>query len=116
MTTSYVERATARNRSILSSVTCSPSSAKRRREHVQPRCGVPRHATAELLRIELSTRDRELVERLLGLDTEHDRGITELDVEVDEQRSQAVVLRHARGEVHGDGRPAVPPLGEKTVQ
>ena len=113
MTTSYVERATGEPVDLVVGDLLAVLRAKRRREHVQPRCGVPRHVTAELLRIELSTRDRELVERLLGLDTEHDRGITELDVEVDEQRSQAVVLRHARGEVHGDDRLARPSLGRE---
>src|SRR3954453_22468374 len=65
--------------------------AKRRRQNRQPAC-VLRRITRELLRIELARCDDQVVDRLVGLDAEHDRGIAELQVEVEEQRLAALEL------------------------
>ena len=70
---------------------------------------------AELLLVELAGRGDEVVDRLLRLEPEHDRGVAELEVEVEQERALAVVLRERGGEVRRGDRLAVPPFGENTV-
>src|SRR5947209_19204571 len=53
----------------------------------------------QFLRVELAGSDDQVVDRLLGLDAEHDRGVAELEVEVEEQRLAPLVLRTGGGEV-----------------
>ena len=59
------------------------------------------HVAGELLGVELARGDHEVVDRLVGLDPEHDRGVPELQVEVDEERPLALVLGEGGGEVRG---------------
>ena len=63
--------------------------------------------TRELLGIELARSDHEVVDRLLGLDAEHDRRVPELEIQVEQQRPLPLVLRERGGEVgrgHGLAR------------
>ena len=62
-------------------------------------------------RVELARRDDQVVDRLVGLDTEHDRGVSELEVKVEEQRLLSAVLRERRGEVRRHDGLAGPALG-----
>ena len=70
----------------------------RRGEDVEAR-RVPGRVAGELLRIQLARRGDQVVDRLVGLDPEHDRRVAELQVEVEQQRALAVVLRERGGEV-----------------
>ena len=65
---------------------------------------------AIMLGIELSGSRDEVVDRLVRLDPEHDRGVAELEVEVEQERPLAPVLRERGAEVgrgHGLARPAL---------
>ena len=55
----------------------------------------------QLLGVQLARRDDEVVDRLLGLEPEHDRRVAELQVEVEEQRLLLVVPGQSRGQVDG---------------
>ena len=71
----------------------------------------------ELLGVELAGRDHEVVDRLLGLEPEHDRRVSELEVEVEAAASACppfLVERRPAGFVATVVLP-VPPFGEKTV-
>ena len=57
----------------------------------------------ELLDVELTRREHQVVDRLLRLDAHHDRGVAELQVEVEQQRLPSL-LRESGGEVRGDRR------------
>ena len=69
-----------------------------------------RRVARQLLGVELARCDDEVVDRLVGLDPEHDRRIAELQVEVEEQRAPLVVLRKRRREVRRDAGLADPAL------
>src|SRR5262249_5118489 len=69
-----------------------------------------RRVARELLRIELTRSDDQVVDRLLRLDAEHDRGVAELQVEVEEQRLPALELRERTREVRRGDRLARPAL------
>ena len=63
-----------------------------------------RDVAGELLGVELTRGDHEVVDRLLGLEPEHDRRVAELEVQVEQQRALLLELREAGGEVRrGDG-------------
>ena len=55
----------------------------------------------ELLRVELARGDDQVVDRLRRLEPEHDRGVAELEVEIEQERPAALVLRERRREVRG---------------
>src|SRR5207244_1662458 len=55
----------------------------------------------------------QVVDRLLGLDAEHDRGVPELEVQVEQQRLPLLELRQGTGEVRGRDRLARPALGRE---
>src|SRR5439155_13145832 len=80
---------------------------KRRGEDVDTRL-VLRRVAGELVRIELSRSGDEIEDRLLRLDSEHDRSVAELQVEIEEQRSPPGGLRERGGEVRRDHRLARP--------
>ena len=77
---------------------------------------MPGRVAGELLGVELTRRDDEVVDRLLGLEAEHDRRIPELQIEVEEQRPLASsnLAKAAARFVEVTVFP-VPPLGENTV-
>ena len=58
--------------------------------------------------------DDEVVDGLLGLESEHDRGVAELQVEVEQERALLLVLGERRRFVAVTVFP-VPPFGENTV-
>ena len=75
-----------------------------------------RHDVAgELLRVELAGRHDEVVDRLLGLDAHHDRGVAELQVEVDQQHAAACAAGERRRQRGASIVLPTPPLGENTV-
>src|SRR4029450_6788321 len=81
----------------------------RGRQDVEAR-RVTRRVARELLGVELTWSRHEVLDRLLRLDPEHDRRVPELQVEVEEQRLLARVLREADGQVRrrdGLARPAL---------
>ena len=83
--------------------------AQRRREHVEPG-RVPGRVAGQLLGVELARSRDQVVDRLLRLDPEHDRGVAELQVEVEKERTLAPVLRERGTEVgcrHGLAGPAL---------
>ena len=69
----------------------------------------------QLLGVQLARGDDEVVDRLLGLEAEHDRGVPELEVEVEQEGAFLVVLREGGREVRGHEVLPIPPLGENTV-
>ena len=83
--------------------------AKRSRQHLEPARVLGRVA-GQLLRVELARGDDQVIDRLLGLDAEHDRGVAELQVEVEEERLAPLELRAGGGEVGGGDRLAGPAL------
>ena len=83
--------------------------AQRRRQDVDP-APVPGHVAGELLGVELARGDDEVVDRLLRLEPEHDRGVPELEVEVEQERALLLVLREAGGQVRRGHRLAGPAL------
>src|SRR3954471_16968684 len=87
--------------------------AQRRREDVEP-ARMLRRVAGELLHVEFSGCHDEVIDRLLGLDAHHDRGIPELQVE-----SSSSVLRPcwASAAARFDAVTVlpVPPFGENTV-
>ena len=72
-----------------------------RGKDIEPAC-VPGDVARELLRIELARCDDEVVHRLRRLETEHDRRVPELKVEIEEERALLLLLGEHRGEARGD--------------
>ena len=81
-------------------------------ENVEP-ARVPGDVTRELLRVELARSDDEVVHGLRRLEAEHDGGVAELEVEVEEQRALPLLLREHRGKARRDDRLAGAPLGRE---
>src|SRR5439155_19153185 len=84
----------------------------RRGEDVEAR-GVARRVAGQLLGIELARSGDEILDRLLRLDPEHDRGVPELEVEVEQQGSLARCLGERGGEVRRHDGLARPALGRE---
>ena len=63
-----------------------------------------RDVARELVGVELSWSVDEVEDRLLRLDAEHDRGVAELQVEIEQQRAAVSGLRQCGGEVRRDHR------------
>jgi len=83
--------------------------SKRRRQHFEA-TSVLGCVPGELLAVELARGHDEVVDRLLGLDAEHDRGVAELQVEIEEQRLAPFELRACSREVRRHDRLARPAL------
>ena len=91
--TSYDSRATSSSRTELGlGHELCVLGAKRRRQDVEP-ARVLRDVARELLGIELARGHDEVVDRLVRLEAEHDRRVAELQVEIEQQRAPALVLR-----------------------
>ena len=70
--------------------------SKRSRQDLEP-ARVLGRVTGQLLGVELTRGDDQVIDRLLGLDAEHDRGVPELQVEVEKQCLAPLELRAGSG-------------------
>src|SRR5437879_9844135 len=71
---------------------------KRRRKDVEARL-VRGGVAGELVGVELSRSVDEVEDRLLRLDSQHDRRVSELEVEIEEERPPSAAFGERRGEV-----------------